>query len=545
MRVQKATVLFLSLLLGLDLLKGNDDFVDRQILVGPLPVRTSSTMEGATGEPAEPLHDPGRSLLPRSRWFSWSPAQSGWVEITIRSDHPLDLAIYTGNEIQKLQMQRSAGPVQGFDTRLKFQAVSEVRYQIAVADYHGQARSFELIIEEVPERPINDDFANRIRIEGTDEFLIDATNAGATAEPGEPLHERLSPSRSLWWSYIPTVSQRMTIDYLGPPQRARFPGRLHLYTGSGLQDLQEINFGIGLSQAFDVEAGKSYFIVYDDDGHTSFSRGTGPGRVRLQLRPVFRGPNGRPANDDFAEAIDLTGIERITLSVEMASATREPLERRHSSSRIYPYQGEHEGLNSVWWTINPPEDTFYFVQHDGLFPLKSMLVYQILEGGAMRPVDLPNERSFVFPAKAGFRYYLAMVARPPACLCGGRISTETGTTTALVAKAPLASHPSIEEACPLARQENLAFMASYDRGEPGFYWHWTVPSTGLYEISCLDAHLSTRSFKVFRGKSEDPEDLAQPVKSASENGPAAYHFELGQQVTIKTISRAFPDQCTA
>lgn len=200
---------------------------------------------------------------------------------------------------------------------------------------------------------------------------------------------------------------------------------------------------------------------------------------------------------------------------------------------------------SAWWSLLPSEDSLYFLQHNGRYPLESVLVYKVFENGTMRSIDPPNERSFVFSAENKTQYYLAMVARPQqhaGCLCGDGLSKEADLTKAVLVKAPLASHPSIAQAFRLENSENLSRTFSYEQSEPGFYWQWTAPSTGNYEISSADSHLAGRNLDIFRGADEDPEDLAQPAFPATDENPVVYHFKAGQQVTMRTTSTASTDQ---
>lgn len=519
-------------------LVGNDHFADRTLLTGPLPARVSSDLTGASGEDAEPWHGSSKGNptgLPKSRWFAWTPEHSGWFEIRVESDAPLILSIYTGDEIQRLQLLRDAEPLPGFPTRLQFQASAGLEYQIAVASDDQGSPPFDLVITEVPERPANDDFADHVEIEGTDHFLIDATTAGASAEPAEPASGLFRASASVWWSYAPTTTQAMVVEWISRPGQdfPEFPGRVTVYTGTKLQDLTSLGSfddrsSTGTHLVFQAEVGKSYFICYDDDGWGPSPHARGPSRVRMQLRPLASGPGGRPANDDFGGAIDLTGLDEHLLSAGMRFATREPGEPNH----VAPHVKDPEETVSAWWFFVPSESANYFVSSASSLAV----VYEVRPDGALRRVDTDQ----VFTAEANTRYYVALVADPDflrrttGCSCQGTISKDPVLLESSFGKASAASHPSREQAYQLEDAETISLPLSRPASDPDFYWQWTVPASGSYRITTPIDPSRGDHFSLFTGLVESDENLLQPLfQDEDRNAEPIYQLEAGQEVLMR------------
>src|SRR3954463_12369143 len=68
----------------------NDDFATPTILTGPQQTVTGSTV-GATVGPGEDLYGGG------AVWFRHTPAQTGWVEISVCTASDAELSVYTGS----------------------------------------------------------------------------------------------------------------------------------------------------------------------------------------------------------------------------------------------------------------------------------------------------------------------------------------------------------------------------------------------------------------------------------------------------------------
>jgi hypothetical protein len=114
--------------------------------------------------------------------------------------------------------------------------------------------------------PVNDNFANRITLDGTS-VTVTGTNVGATREPGEPDHAGEWGGKSVWWTWTAPTPGTVTIDTRG----SDFNTLLGVYTGTAVSDLTEVASnndevpdGVLTSLVtFDVVAGQTYQIAVD------------------------------------------------------------------------------------------------------------------------------------------------------------------------------------------------------------------------------------------------------------------------------------------
>ena len=81
-------------------------------------------------------------------------------------------------------------------------------------------------------RPANDDFANATVIVFPTNTVF-GSNAGATREPGEPLHDGLPGGSSVWWSWTATAGGQVTINTIG----SDFDTVMGVYSGTVVNNL--------------------------------------------------------------------------------------------------------------------------------------------------------------------------------------------------------------------------------------------------------------------------------------------------------------------
>src|SRR5436305_6497833 len=62
--------------------------------------------------------------------------------------------------------------------------------------------------------PTNDLFANRIPLTGLTN-IFEASNVGASTEPGEPHHASSESTRSVWWTWTSPVTGTFTFSTAG------------------------------------------------------------------------------------------------------------------------------------------------------------------------------------------------------------------------------------------------------------------------------------------------------------------------------------------
>jgi hypothetical protein len=224
---------------------------------------------------------------------------------------------------------------------------------------------FTLNLEFTP-APINDDFANRIKLSGS-RISTNASNAGATKELGEPDHLGNPGGSSVWYSWTAPASGRVTLSTNevpaypppssgggtgviiiapGPPSCGNeidqnpppvFYPVFAAYTGTAMNALTPANcLPVSLDAfpnavEFDAVKGQTYQIAFDGNMGTT-------GDIPLYLALT------KPAsNDNFKNRIKLHGIDVVATGYN-AGATQE---------RGEPAFGDSIG-KTVWWSWTAP-----------------------------------------------------------------------------------------------------------------------------------------------------------------------------------------------
>jgi hypothetical protein len=253
----------------------NDDFAEREILGGSLPIDATRSNTGATKESGENISffAAGHSI-----WFEWEAQSTGWVTIGACDDgFPTIVGVFTGTELEHLTPaadNADEGPdCAGAHRQFTFKATSGTRYVIAVDGniFHLPEASTPvtegevlLRIEETPPPP-NDDFADATALEGPiDEepgggrFYFAHTqgyNWKAMTEAGEPFYGADSGA-SVWYSWTAPESG---LYRFGSPCCISGLNRT-VYTGDAVHDLTQILAATGPAEVM-VTAGATYWIA--------------------------------------------------------------------------------------------------------------------------------------------------------------------------------------------------------------------------------------------------------------------------------------------
>lgn len=305
-------------------LPANDDFANREMLSGSLPIEVSRSNLSATKESGEFLGMPfsaGHSV-----WFEWEATSSGWVTVGgCDADFVNVVGIYTGTAVGALTRiasgNDSEGPHCPFGQReYTFKAMSGTKYEIAVdgnpfrlfdAPPPLTEGSFKLRIEATPP-PANDDFANATPIVTTLEeefegqaFYFDSkfgNNWNATTESGEPDHVGGPNGASVWYSWTAPVSGEAKIS-AGCCSSGL---RLGIYTGNSIGDLQLLSGGMGPGGSVTrmVSAGTTYRVaVYGLIDQPGSEAAMSNFQVMISMRvPVPSGSGGKgPAPPSAAD----------------------------------------------------------------------------------------------------------------------------------------------------------------------------------------------------------------------------------------------------
>jgi len=141
---------------SITVLLGNDNFTDREIIVGD-EVLVFGSNERATAEPDEPAHA-GMDAM-SSAWWTWTPSTSGFVSILAQgisrsSYNAAFLGVYTGDTLSELAIVASnafggaIGNTAG--SQVSFFASAGTPYQIAVDGEYDQG---DLLLQINRSRP--------------------------------------------------------------------------------------------------------------------------------------------------------------------------------------------------------------------------------------------------------------------------------------------------------------------------------------------------------------------------------------------------------
>jgi uncharacterized membrane protein YgcG len=322
----------------------NDAFATPTVIAPEPPEWTSGTLRLASKEAGEPDH--AGDLGGHSVWYSWTPSNSGPVDIsTCTAYASLDtvLAVYTGSTLGGLTQvaanDDSAAPIRfpecgGGNSQVSIDAVAGTTYRIAVDGAGGVVGRFNLRFRG---RPPNDDFANARVLSGA-QAGTQATTRLATKQVGEPDHAGDPGGHSVWYSWTPSSSGPVTI-YTCQTAESELDTLLAVYTGSAVDDLTPVASNddgapgcrsTDSGVRFDAVANTTYSIAVDGkDG--------GEGWFDIQLEMA-------PANDAFATPQALPASLPISTSGSTRSASREPGEPSHA--------GSADG-GSVWFSWTP------------------------------------------------------------------------------------------------------------------------------------------------------------------------------------------------
>lgn len=278
----------------------NDNFANREVLSGSLPIEVTRSNVEATSESGEFI--PGLAPAGHSVWFEWEAQSTGWVTIGACDDaFPTIVGIFTGTELEHLTPvvsgNRDEGPDCPYSQRqYTFKAISGTKYVIAVdgnvfhlpeAPTPVTEGEIVLRIEETPAPP-NDDFANATVVSAPIEEEPDghrfyfATANGfnwtATEEAEEPPAAGGAAGLSVWyrWTAPATGSAHFSVC-------CATGFRLGIYRGSAPGALEVLFLGGGFGNEMQVAEGETFYLGVDSAIDES-SGEPDPGFFQLQIQ---------------------------------------------------------------------------------------------------------------------------------------------------------------------------------------------------------------------------------------------------------------------
>jgi len=324
----------------------NDNFASASSIGAELPQSAFGSTKVATKETGEPNH--AGDVGGHSVWYSWTPSDSGPVEIStctsFTSNLDAVLAVYTGSILGGLTPVAANDDGSGaasyqcsfVDSAVEFEAVAGTTYRIAVDGASGSVGTFDLRLNG---HPANDSFESPEVLPSALPLSVPAgTNRFATKQPGEPDHAGDTGGASVWYSWTPSSNGAAAISACTFSES--FNVVLGVYTGAAVNALSPVAASGGpvvascgsdtVEAQFQADVGTTYLIAVDGEGGDE-------GRFTLSVE-------GPPANDAFSAAQELGADLPTAASGTTRRATKEPNEPNH---------GGDVGGHSVWYSWTP------------------------------------------------------------------------------------------------------------------------------------------------------------------------------------------------
>ena len=352
--------------------------------------------------------------------------------------------------------------------------------------------------------PANDNFANRITLSGAAVSTTGANN-NASAESGETAHAGSPAATSVWWSWIAPSSGTLTLSTAGSVPAMR----IALYTGGTVSSHSAVASTTVGTSTFAVTSGTTYHVAID-----SIANRTGSISLSLSLSAP---PTSRPANDNFAAAIVLTGSSANASAVTTA-ATAEIGESSHGSSR--------PAAKSVWYKWTAPAAGLCTVNTRGSDFDTLLAIYTGTAVNALTLVASDDDNGgnstseASFSTVAGAVYNIAVDGYAAAAgnvslglifTAGASVPANDNFADATILTGSVASANGSNGAT--SRQTGEPAHAS-NRASHSVWFRWTAPSSGLVFVSTIGSSFDT-VLAVYTGST-----LAslQPVSSDDDSG---------------------------
>lgn len=219
---------------------GNDAFAGA-VPVVTLPAHFTADTSLAGTEAGEPATC-GTSPIGKTLWYYYTPAVASNVVVrTAGSNFDTVLGVYTGTTVGGLTAvvcNDDSGGAGYYDSVVQFLGAANTTYLIQAGGYGTSAGSLVLDVTGAP-AAANDRFGSSQLLAALPAHVT-ATNTGTQTEGGEPTSlpcgTTVPVGTTLWYTYIPPVTQQVTLQTLG----SSFDTVLAVYTGSAVNALTAI-----------------------------------------------------------------------------------------------------------------------------------------------------------------------------------------------------------------------------------------------------------------------------------------------------------------
>jgi hypothetical protein len=491
---------------------GNDLFANAVVLDGAASVTAGGRNDGASSEPGEPSHYAWTDAS-NSVWYSWTAPSSGSLMIAAEGNAGAIVAVYSGDQVSDLgrvaaQAQYPTPPA----NRIRVRVVAGVTYRIAVDAWAGYGGDFSLQLALIGSPP-NDDFVAATPLVGLSAD-VDGTNVGATQEPGEPVHDdNYYYDPSVWYSWTAPAAGAVSVGLPG----SALDGGIGVYTGDSVGSLTRVNSSRATSDGrtlryFRAAAGVTYRIAVDGPEARQST-------FHLALRLM-----APPANDDFANAQELTGAVA-TADGSNVGATGEPDD---------PSPGGTAGA-SVWYRWTAPDDGAAQLSLPSHSFTPGMTVYSGDELGSLSQVAVSRWGDPLrFHVSAGTTYRFGI---------DGGTTPDRGTFAVRVKLVDAPPNDDFVAATEISGASATVTGsnedASREPGEPdhhatyygsSIWYRWTAPASGRTSVSTVGS-TATTSVSVYTGDSVDALTAVQVLGAAWT--PRDVKFEATEGTTYR------------
>ena len=317
---------------------------------------------------------------------------------TCGSEITTHIGVFTGAAVDALTRVASENHDCGLNGTATFQATGGTTYRVQIAAtwfHRGPIR----VTFRAPVRPANDAFTGARRLVGADPIVVHDSNLDATREAGEPLHAGEGGGSSLWYRWTAPTTGEYRIDTC---DSGVFGTQLGIYTGSRVDalttvaaDRDDCPTNRHGEVTFVATAGTTYVLAVDSEEGEQ-------GAIELHIRRSRRAPN-----DDFVNAMVLTGSLPITVAGSSLDATGEAGEPRTFNG------GRDTSASAVWYRWTAPTTAVVSVEScDSGFD-SQVGIFRGSTVDTLTPVqgldsDCNNGRRAAFLTVAGTTYQIAV-----------------------------------------------------------------------------------------------------------------------------------------
>lgn len=349
----------------------NDNFANATTLASVTSVPITGTNAEATEEPGEELC----CFTQKTVWYKWTAPKTGNYRLDLcASSFDTYLRVFTGTAVNAVSDVKSnnddpgCGP-DGKRSRLAFIAFVGTEYKIQIGGATAATGTINGSLALVS--PSNDFFADTTLLEGTS-ATIGGTNVDSTLESGEEnccfIHN------TVWYRWTAPKTGNYRIDLCG----SSFNTFVKVHKGTAVNALEDVaenknDPGCGPDGsrsrvAFVAFAGQRYEIRVG--GETDTAMGTIAGTLALVS----------PANDFFADAVDLGAASSVAITGRNVDATVEAGEDTCCFT-----------ASTVWYRWTAPASGTYRVQTCGSDFNTYLKVYKGTAVAALEEVATNND----------------------------------------------------------------------------------------------------------------------------------------------------------